>query len=77
MFIHSHLHHQVSTEDELRQLSGRLLDSDIKHKLWIEQPENIATCLAIKPYPKLFVQKHVKKLRLLNAMNSSTTTVEQ
>jgi hypothetical protein len=22
------------------------------HKLWVEQPENFPTCLALKPYPK-------------------------
>lgn len=38
--------------------------NDIKHKLWIEMPENIATCIAIKPYNKEDVHKYVKKLKL-------------
>uniref|UniRef100_A0A1A9W469 Uncharacterized protein n=1 Tax=Glossina brevipalpis TaxID=37001 RepID=A0A1A9W469_9MUSC len=34
------------------EVSRQSLENDIKHKLWIEQPENIPTCLAIKPYVK-------------------------
>jgi hypothetical protein len=30
----------------------------------MEQPENFATCIVVKPYPKEEVQKYFKKLRL-------------
>lgn len=33
------------------------------HKLWIEQPENYPTCLAVKPYPKE-LNTDVKKIRI-------------
>lgn len=32
--------------------------------MWIEQPENIPTCIAIKPYLKDDVHKFVKKFKL-------------
>lgn len=55
---------QAKSEVDLRALSEELQKNEIKHKLWIENPENIATCIAIKPYPKDAVHKFVKKLKL-------------
>lgn len=52
-------------EEALRKLSEKLKENDIKHKMWIEQPENIPTCIAIKPYIKEEVHKFVKNLKLL------------
>jgi len=43
-----------------------LKESEIKHKMWIEQPENIPTCIALKPYVKDAVHKYVKQFKLLN-----------
>ncbi|KAL3276540.1 hypothetical protein HHI36_011915 [Cryptolaemus montrouzieri] len=43
---------EVPNEDNMRSLHDKLEENDIKHKLWIEQPENIPTCLVVKPYPK-------------------------
>ncbi|XP_052867457.1 putative peptidyl-tRNA hydrolase PTRHD1 [Anopheles cruzii] len=51
---------------KLLGLGEALQQQDIKHKVWIEQPENIPTCIAIKPYPKEVVQKYVKKFKLLS-----------
>lgn len=48
----------------MRKLSEQLEIDDIKHKLWIEMPENIPTCLAVKPYQKKSVEKYFKKLKL-------------
>lgn len=56
---------QIGTEDELRKLSEDLTTNDIKHKLWIEQPENIATCIALKPYEKDAVKKFTRKYKML------------
>ena len=39
---------EVKDEQELRQLSATLTENNIKHKLWIEMPENIPTALALK-----------------------------
>lgn len=52
-------------EPTLRQLAQTLTAADIKHKLWIEQPEDVATCIAIKPYNKQDVHKYVKKFKLM------------
>jgi peptidyl-tRNA hydrolase len=55
----------VPSDNELRELSEQLAKNDIKFKLWIEQPENIPTCLATKPYSKSFVEKFFKAFKLL------------
>jgi N-acetylglutamate synthase-like GNAT family acetyltransferase len=56
---------QAKDEDQLTNLSKKLDDNQIKHKLWIEQPENIPTCIALKPYKKEDVHKFVKSFKLL------------
>lgn len=53
-------------EEELMNLKDILVENNVKHKLWIEQPENIPTCLVCKPYPKSEVQSYFKKLKLFN-----------
>lgn len=58
---------EANNEDSLVQLKDQLVEAQIKHKLWIEQPENIPTCLVVKPYPKEAVQKYFKKLTLFKA----------
>lgn len=50
--------------DELNSLKDKLAENGVKHKLWIEQPENIPTCLVCKPYPKSEVQSYFKKFQL-------------
>lgn len=55
---------QASDEPSLMSLVEKLESDDIKHKLWIEQPENIPTCLVTKPYPKNQVQTYFKKYKL-------------
>ncbi|XP_076246034.1 putative peptidyl-tRNA hydrolase PTRHD1 [Calliopsis andreniformis] len=56
---------EIPDENILNTLSLKLKAEDIHHKLWIEQPENIPTCLATKPYPKNKVQSYFKKYKLL------------
>ena len=55
---------QIKDEATLKELSQTLRSESIDHKLWMEQPENVATCLASKPYPKDSVQKHFKQFKL-------------
>lgn len=55
---------QAKDEVSLRGLATKLTEENIDHKLWIEQPENIPTCIATKPYPKDQVQKYFKKFKL-------------
>lgn len=55
---------QVDNEEALRTLSQALEDAQILHKMWIEMPENIPTCIALKPYKKQDVQKYLKKYKM-------------
>ena len=55
---------EVKGETQLRNLSEKLDANGIKHKLWVEQPENEATCLATKPYLKDEVFPIMKKYNL-------------
>lgn len=55
---------EAKDESCLVNLKDKLLENDVKHKLWIEQPENIPTCLVCKPYPKTDIQKYFKKFKL-------------
>lgn len=55
---------EAPNEESLVKLKDKLIEANIKHKLWVEQPENIPTCLVSKPYPKEEVQKFFKKFKL-------------
>lgn len=55
---------EVKSEQQLVNLSEKLKDSGVVHKLWMEQPENIPTCLATKPYAKDDVAVLFKKYNL-------------
>lgn len=55
---------EVKGETQLKNLAEKLEAASIQHKLWIEQPENIPTCLATRPYPKSKVASFFKKLKL-------------
>ena len=39
-------------EADLLKVSEKLKEGGVDYKLWVEQPENFPTCLAVKPYPK-------------------------
>lgn len=59
---------EAKDEASLTNLKDKLIENDVKHKLWIEQPENIPTCLVVKPYPKEEIQKYFKKFKLFKAL---------
>lgn len=54
----------ADTEAKLRSLSAKLTESKVDHKMWIEMPENIPTCIATKPYPRDEIQVYFKKFKL-------------
>lgn len=56
---------QATDEANLHALGSKLTADGIQHKLWIEEPESIPTCLVTKPYPKDRVQSYFKKYKLL------------
>jgi peptidyl-tRNA hydrolase len=57
---------EVKGETQLQNLASKLKDAGVRHRLWMEQPENIPTCIAAAPYPKADVSQHFKKLKLCN-----------
>lgn len=61
---------EVKGETQLRNLSAKLTEAGMHHKLWVEQPEDSATCLATKPYAKSEIGPHLKKLALCKALLS-------
>lgn len=54
----------VKGETQLVNLSKKLTNNEVAHKLWMEQPENMPTCLATKPYVKSEVQAFFRKMNL-------------
>ena len=59
-----HQPREIFNEEDLKSLHAKLTEAEIDHKLWIEQPENFPTCLAVRPYVKDQVQQYFKKLKL-------------
>ncbi|XP_028633919.1 putative peptidyl-tRNA hydrolase PTRHD1 [Grammomys surdaster] len=55
---------EAADEATLKELAETLQQKSIDHTLWLEQPENIATCIALRPYPKEEVSQYLKKFRL-------------
>lgn len=54
----------IGSETKLRNLSKRLTDFYIGHRVWTEQPEDIPTCLVTKPAPKSDKAEFFRKLQL-------------
>ena len=55
---------EVPSEESLRSLASTLNEAQIDFHLWEEQPEAIATALALKPYEKETVRPLLKKYKL-------------
>lgn len=51
-------------ETELNELSQVLKQNSIEHYLWVEQPENMPTAIAVKPYYKKDVEHFFSKYKL-------------
>ncbi|XP_067150565.1 putative peptidyl-tRNA hydrolase PTRHD1 [Apteryx mantelli] len=56
---------EAADEAALRALAETLRHHGLDHALWTEQPEDVATCLALRPYPRRQVHPHLRALRLL------------
>ncbi|KAI8853029.1 hypothetical protein BC829DRAFT_383559 [Chytridium lagenaria] len=54
------------TKDEkgLEKIAASLQEAGIIHHKWVEQPENIPTCIATGPYYRDEVQQYFKKCQL-------------
>ncbi|CAI5484592.1 unnamed protein product, partial [Closterium sp. Yama58-4] len=55
---------EVKGEVQLLNLSKKLQEAGITHRVWMEQPENMPTCIATLPHPKNVVAPHMRKLKL-------------
>lgn len=73
----------IKSEEKLKNLAKKLTEIKIDHYLWVEQPENYCTALALKPYQKSEVESFFKKFNLLNVqprepaeVSKSVTAVE-
>ncbi len=55
---------EIKSEVQLRNLAAKLSEAGVAHKLWVEQPEDFATCLATAPNRKSIVAPLLKKLKL-------------
>ena len=66
----------MPNEQDLKSLEQKLLEANVDHKMWIEQPENFPTCLAVRPYPKEQVQKYFKKFKLFKDWKKTILIVE-
>ncbi|EIJ88737.1 hypothetical protein NEPAR06_1272 [Nematocida parisii] len=53
-----------SSKEQMDELIKELKNREIKHSVWIEQPENIMTAVAIYPYEKDLL-KGIPELRKL------------
>ena len=55
----------AESETALWTCAATLEGSGIAHKLWIELPESVATCLALKPYRRGAVKSLMAAFKLL------------
>nr|VZI50523.1 unnamed protein product [Spirometra erinaceieuropaei] len=53
-------------ESELSLIADKLTGAGVDFVTWREQPENILTAIALRPYTKKEVQSYFKGLRLLS-----------
>lgn len=55
---------EVKDEAQLLEYKDKLNSNNIDFHLWIEQPENIPSCLALRPYEKEELGKLLRGLKL-------------
>lgn len=58
---------QVPDEPALLSTAAALSADGVQHVVWKEQPEDVATCVALKPCAKGTVSKYVRKFKLYSA----------
>nr|CAL69927.1 hypothetical protein [Plasmodiophora brassicae]CAM98713.1 hypothetical protein [Plasmodiophora brassicae] len=56
---------QVDNDRHLQEFASTLRSRDVRHHVWMERPENIATCLCTAPYPQSMIRPLFAGLRLL------------
>ena len=56
---------EIKGEEQLLNLASKLQEAGVRHKLWVEQPEDFPTCLATAPFEKDSLQQHFKPDQLV------------
>jgi peptidyl-tRNA hydrolase len=56
---------EAGSAEALHETSTALAAAGVAHKLWIEQPEAIPTCLASRPAPRKLLQPFFRAFKLL------------
>ncbi|VDO09128.1 unnamed protein product [Rodentolepis nana] len=54
----------VPGEVQLAKLAEKLENNNIEFVLWCEKPENILTAIALRPYNRKMVKKHLSECQL-------------
>eukprot|EP00051_Salpingoeca_urceolata_P031754 m.12851 g.12851 ORF g.12851 m.12851 type:complete len:225 (+) comp4372_c0_seq1:194-868(+) len=60
---------EIKSEQALRALASKLSQAGVPHYLWVEQPENFASCLATKPMQRGNIPKALRKLKLFKGIS--------
>lgn len=55
----------AESEAAVREVAAKLTEAGITHKLWVEMPEGIVTCLATRPVARSILQPFFKPFKLL------------
>lgn len=55
----------AENEEDLREVSKSLEEANIGHKLWLEQPDNVYSCVASAPAPRSALKPFFSKFKLL------------
>ena len=55
---------QAGDEKELLDTAALLKDADIVHRVWVEHPDMLPSCLATRPYRREHIQPHLRHLKL-------------
>ena len=55
---------KAESEDQLKELASQLDSGNIDHYCWMEQPENIISCIASAPNDKSLLQPFFKPFKL-------------
>ncbi len=56
---------EAPSREALEALAASLAAARVAHKLWVEQPEGVATALATAPYPRSALRPFFAALKLL------------
>ena len=55
---------QAGDEKELLDTAALLKQNDVAHRVWIEQPDRLPSCLATRPYQRQRIQPLLRHLKL-------------